>query len=133
MKKTTVVLQDTKLTQGEKLMILVFRTKKRGLTVPEIAAGIGVSITYLPALYEKENLTMKVIQNASSFFGVPPEYFEEDTTLREVLQRLNTIEKDNQSRIAENRELREEIIILKAQIIQLRREKGDEEKHIKHN
>lgn len=53
MKKTTVVLQDTKLTQGEKLMILVFRTKKRGLTVPEIAAGIGVSITYLPALYEK--------------------------------------------------------------------------------
>lgn len=108
MEKATVILQDAKPTQGEKLMIL--------------------------ALYEKERLTMKVIQNASAFFGVPPDYFEEDTTLREVLQRLNSLEKDRQSRITENRELREEIIILKAEIIKMRREKDPgEEKHLKHN
>lgn len=120
----TVILATRKLTQGEKLYILVFRARALGLKTPDCAKGIDVTETYLAALFHRESLSMKIIQNASQFFGVPPSFFDEDVTLHELVQRVNNLERDRLHCANENKSLREDIIVLQAEIIRLRREAG---------
>lgn len=117
------------LTQGEKLMVLTFKHKKNhNLSSEDVAAGLGISVNYAANVYHKEKITMKLIRKASVYFGVSEEVFSNDKLFDEVMARLDDVDSAQKQYAerceAEKKELREQIILLQADLIKIRREYG---------
>lgn len=62
--------------QGEKLMLLVWRSDKEQ---KEIAKALGYTPVYLSRLFKDENIPFKVKAKAIEYFGVSKSYFENRT------------------------------------------------------
>lgn len=82
------------LTHGEKLMLLVFRSK---IKKEEVAYMLGVAPTYLPTMYRYEFIHRKHIERICSVFNVDKSFFyDEEDSKREKIEYVYLI-KDNDS------------------------------------
>jgi hypothetical protein len=117
----TVKVHD--LTQGEKLLILVFRAKSRDpqLKITDIAAALDVTSTYLPIMYKKKTLTEIVKKKATDYFNVSPQFFDPDYSMHEMQQEMKLLRQEIGALKNRERELSEEIILLQAALIRQRR------------
>lgn len=64
-----------KLTQGEKLLILITRD---GRTSEEIMRDLGYERTYLSRLCKQDRLPRRAVDNAIRVYGLPQDFFDNE-------------------------------------------------------
>ena len=121
------------LSQGEKLLLLVFRAWKQKVSTKIVALGLGLHPEYLPYLYKQPALTMEVIKAASEFFNIHQSLFDDDPVdagaknlsdeLMILRAELNETRRALDTATARLRTLEEDKIIRDAREIQKRRKR----------
>jgi hypothetical protein len=109
-----------KISQGEKLMLLVKRDYRDAET---IAKALGYDKSYLPKLYKMEILPRKPLQRAMEAFKVPESYFHGSSapTLNEPEAEYPTPTKATVEQLrGEVRKLRAEVEALRSSLEQER-------------
>ena len=131
------------LTQGEKLLLLVFRARKRKISTKKVALGLGYHPEYLPYLYKQPTLTMELIKAASDYFNVHPSIFDDDPSdgasaelldeLRIIRAELNETRRELAESKARIKTLEEDRIIRQAREIEKQRRRSKPDDTPNHN
>lgn len=106
------------LTQGEKLMIFIFRFRKsHGKSQSEVAKMLGVEPESIPRMYYYKKLRMEIIDAASAAFSVPTSVFTDELNTSELMQRIDALERAGEKQKEINRE---QAVINSALVLRIR-------------